>query len=406
MRQFFKEFPASFLMLFVLACLPLGCQGPGYLDTGAKGAAQREAPHLKKAKMIVMPLQPLSPGEFDPSGLTVQFMLGNIVAMHPGLEEFWFSWRMKEIFPREKELLDYCRGRGEALDLVKLGKEQKIRYWLSGKTAVKEGRIEVSLTLADAEKGGEERVWLMIEPTANPGGFCRAFLNWLSDCGLGSSKDQNQLACWPENNTPEGLSALGSALEAYYLGAYQKAGDKFDLEVFRRALSAAPDSYMARDLMGWALFKNQDYQAARRAFGSAMEMNPGGLGAVGGLMWCAIGLGEDDMAYKWGAAKARLVGEDPDAGMAYVANRLGNNARKAKKYVAALAYFERAAALNPAKALYVRKLAEAHDKLGQYQSALAVLDKALERFPGEKDQEAFLKTRGKILKNMAAKHKN
>lgn len=418
MQRILKKLPAIFFIVLGLAWLVLGCQGLGYKDTGQAVSSSSEAERLKRAsvqkktplsqkpKMIVMPLQPQAGGDFDGSGLAAQFMLGNIVAIHPGLEEFWFSWRTKKIFPQKEALSDYCRGRGPGLDLVKLGKKQKIRYWLSGRTARLGGRIEVSLTLTDAEKGGKgQTVWLMIEPAVDPGGFCRAFLNWLSDCGLDFPNDQAQLACWPENNTIRGLNALGLALEAYYLHAYQKAKTPLDLTVYRQALDAAPESYMARDLMGWALFKNGDYRAARRAFSSAMEMNPGGLGAVGGLMWCAIGLGEDDMAYKWGAAKARLRGEDSDVGRAYVANRLGNNARKAKKYGAALAYFEKAAALNPAKALYARKQAEALAKLGQDQRALEVLDLALKRFPGKKDQKALLKTRSRILKHMAAKNK-
>ena len=397
-----------FCVGLAFTCLALGCQGPGYKDTAAgvdhTAAVQGKTLPTPKPKMIVVPLQPRPGGEFAGSGLAVQFMLGNIIAMHPGLEEFWFSWRTKKIFPTKKALSDYCRGRGPGLDLVKLGKEQKIRYWLSGQTACLGDRIEVSLTLTDTEKGGKaQTVWLMIEPGLNPGGFCRAFLNWLADCGLGFPKEQAQAACWPENNTIGGLDALGLALEAYYLHAFQKPKTLLDPAAFRQALDAAPESYMARDLMGWALFKNQDYRAARRLFSSAMEMNPGGLGAVEGLMWCAIGLGENDMAYKWGAAKARLRGEDPDEGRAYVANRLGNDARKAKKYAAALAYFKNAAALNPAKALYACKLAEAHAKLGEYQSALKVMDQALERFPGKKDQKDLSKTRARILKDMKAK---
>ena len=409
MKRKLKELCGFICLAFALTWLITGCQGPGYQDAGqtvsSAPLAPKKTPLARKQKMIVLPLQSEDRGAFFGSGLAVQFMLGNIIAMHPDLEEFWFSWRTKKIFPQTQALRDYCRGRGPKLDLIKLGKQEKIRYWLSGRTTLLGGgKIQVSLTLTDAEKGGQgQTVWLMVEPVANPGGFCRAFLNWLSDCGLGFPKDQAHLACWPEYNTIRGLNALGLALEAYYLDTYQKAKTRFDLTPFRKALDAAPESYLARDLMGWALFKNQDYRAARRAFSSAMGMNPGDLGAAGGLMWCAIGLGQDDMAYQWGAAKARLRGEDPDTGMAYVANSLGNKARKAKKYGAALAYFKKAADLNPAKALYARKLAEAHAKLGQYQDALQVLDQALKRFTNKKDQKALLQTRVRVVKDMDSK---
>jgi len=358
----------------------------------------------EKPRLIVLPFTPQTAGNGSGIGLAAHFFLGNITALHPDLEEFWFSWRMPKLFPTKKALQDYCLGQGPPLDMVRLSREQKIRFWLSGRVEAGKEKIKVSLTLTDTEASAKVKTASFFLDTAdNLKSFCRAFLTFLGDGGLGLPAASLPLACWPEKTTKEGLNALGQALMTYYLHTYEASNTPLDLASFRQALAVAPESYLARDLLGWALYKNDDFKAAQEAFGSALQANPHGLGAMGGLMWCAVGLGQDQEAYKWGKAQAGLRGEDPCLEMASVANRLGNAALKAGDLPAAKAYFRKAMALNPAKVLYVTKLAEVLAKLGQDDQALAVLDQALARFTEKAEQKALAKARAEIIKKRPPK---
>jgi len=47
---------------------------------------------------MVFPLQPEKGRVFSGVGLGVHFLLGNVMALHTGLKELWFGWRVKKIF--------------------------------------------------------------------------------------------------------------------------------------------------------------------------------------------------------------------------------------------------------------------------------------------------------------------
>jgi hypothetical protein len=77
------------------------------------GAAERP-------KMVVLPLQP-RPGELEKGpGLGLHFLLGNVLAHHSALEEFWFGWRVKSIFPDAEALRRYDLGAGPGPDVDRL----------------------------------------------------------------------------------------------------------------------------------------------------------------------------------------------------------------------------------------------------------------------------------------------
>ena len=56
-----------------------------------------------KPRLIVLPLQPRKEQAYSGTGLAIHFLLGNIVALHTGLKEFWFGWRVKKNLPRKRK---------------------------------------------------------------------------------------------------------------------------------------------------------------------------------------------------------------------------------------------------------------------------------------------------------------
>ncbi len=110
-------------------------------------------------------------------------------------------------------------------------------------------------------------------------------------CWRGSVVSQHRFGFWPEWVTSKGLDCLGRALETLYLNYISQtgaAGDLIDLTWFDRAVEASPRSYLAHDLLGWGWYKNQEVSRAKSCFETALSFNDKGVGALSGLMWCAV----------------------------------------------------------------------------------------------------------------------
>jgi tetratricopeptide (TPR) repeat protein len=337
-----KRPTCSFLISIGLVCMSYGCQGIAgnpekasfSTDSKQKRPSMTQATQKQgqsKPRLVVLPLQPQQGQAFNGAGLGIHFLLGNIVALHTGLSEFWFGWRVEKIFLEDEKLSAYCRGEYAGLDIAKLGKDQDIRYWLQGTVRQQKNLILVTLILTDTLGEHDSLTTeLTLKPANKITDFQKKFISWLKTCGLPFPDAQVDKAIWPETTTPEGLDLLGRALEAHYLHA--SWGDKgpIDLELFDRAVSAAPNSYLAHDLKGWILYKNKDYQAAEESFRHALKLNPNGLGAMAGLMWCAIYTNNEDEAYTWATAKADLRGESREAAKAAVRRRMRKAASETK----------------------------------------------------------------------------
>jgi len=144
-----------------------------------------------KPKLIVLPLQPKKGQAYDGIGLGVHFLLGNVMAPHTGLKEFWFGWRVKKIFLKKENLINYCRGHGSGLDIAKLGKEQGVRYWLWGNAQQQGSKIQISLVLTDTKGEGEEwKTDLVLDLADQLIEFRKGFLAWLDACGLSFPEEQ------------------------------------------------------------------------------------------------------------------------------------------------------------------------------------------------------------------------
>ena len=310
----------AFFIAFCLALLPYGCGG------GEKNRLMEKSIEKKKEskpKLIVLPLQPHKSQVYDGVGLGVHFLLGNVVAPHTGLKEFWFGWRVKKIFLEKERLTAYCRGKGPRLDIAKLGKEQGIRYWLWGSVQQQGSKMQIALVLTDTKgEQKEQTTELILDPADQLIGFRKGLLAWLDACGLPFPDAQIAKALWPEKTTLKSLDLLGRDLEIYYLNTSWKDQGPLDSELFDSAVSAAPFSYLAHDLKGWVLYKKKDYKSAEESFRSAIKINSNGLGAISGLMWCAVYTNNKEKAYKWAMAKADIRGESREAARAAVERRM------------------------------------------------------------------------------------
>lgn len=262
-------------------------------------------------RCVVLPLQPEKMGTYDGTGLAVHFLLGNVVVLHTRFREFWFGWRVDRIFPEKEKLQAFCRNPSEGIDSVGLGREQKIRYWLSGQVGGHRDSPKIRLTLTDAVMDTvTPPVLLTLDTDTGLIGFRTALMNLFAHLALPFPADMKEKALWHEKTSPRGLSAMGRALELFYLHSAYAGSGRLDLEPFKVAVREAPESFLAQDILGWAQYRNKDYHGARQSFLKAVRENLSGVGAMSGLMWCGVYTGDGEEAEFWAARKADIRGED------------------------------------------------------------------------------------------------
>jgi len=260
-----------------------------------------------RPQCIVLPFQPDPSEDFNGVGLALHFLLGNVMALHTGLKECWFGWRVNKIFPEKTDLKAYCRGKEVLVDLHQVNTEQNVRFWLYGKA----GDRFVTVFLFDAADN-EQSLSKRIPVSYSDGlvEFRRIFLDHLAACGHPFPAKQVQPALWAETISMQGMDILGRALESFYLHSAYSGKGKIDSGLFEKAAAVAPNSFMAQDILGWASYRSQDYRAAKESFLRALRSNPHGIGAMSGLMWCGVYTGDREEAQFWAARKAEVRGED------------------------------------------------------------------------------------------------
>jgi len=260
---------------------------------------------------IVLPFRAESRHPFNGSGLALHFLVGNILALHTGLKEMWFGWRVKKIFPEKAPFQLYCRDAASKLDLVQISRSQQVRLWLYGNFSDQ----SVSLHFFDGQAPDVLHAPVDLTISIDDGliGFRSQMLKWLESMGRPMPKAQVQAALWPETISREGLDVVGQALEGFYIYSAYGGEGPLDVSPFKKAVTEAPESFMAQDLYGWAHYRNKDYTAAKRAFLTALRINPAGAGAMSGLMWCGV-YGKDlEEAMFWSGRKADICRQDVQA---------------------------------------------------------------------------------------------
>ena len=157
---------------------------------------------------IVLPFRAQNPQPFNGTGLALHFLVGNVLAVHTGLKEMWFGWRVKKIFPEQATFQLYCRDIACQPDLVQVSQSQQVRFWIYGSYADK----TIRLHLFDAEQPDAPitPVDLAIVMDDNLVGLRTQLLEWLESTGRPMPQDQAQAALWPEAINPEVLGCRGS----------------------------------------------------------------------------------------------------------------------------------------------------------------------------------------------------
>ncbi len=260
---------------------------------------------------IVLPFRPAGQQPFNGTGLALHFLIGNVLVLHTGLKEMWFGWRVDDIFPDPAALIRYCRDAGANLDLPQVSQAQQVRFWLFGDFT----NQAVSLRFFDGNRPDHTHPPVALPITVDDGliGFRRQFIDWLASVGMPLPERQTQLALWTETIDPAGLDAVGRALEGFYRFSAFGDGGPLDVSPFAKAVAVAPDAFMAQDLYGWALYRNQEYIAAKIAFLKSLRINPAGAGAMSGLMWCGVYHQDEEEAMYWSGRKADICGQDVKA---------------------------------------------------------------------------------------------
>ena len=263
-----------------------------------------------KDRCIVLPLRPAASHPFDGCGLALHFLIGNVLVLHSGFKEMWFGWRAKKIFPQPEMLQRYCRHASEQLDLRAISREQKIRYWIYG--SFSDAASTLHMFDAQAPQGPLASIDLVISTGDGLVRFRSQFIQWLAALGRPMDNAHAQAALWPEPIEQAGLDAVGRALEKFYIYGYGSE-DSLAIAPFEKAVAVAPDSFMAQDLYGWALYRNHKYTEAKIAFLKSLRVNPAGAGAMSGLMWCGVYAKDLEEAMFWSGRKADVCGKDVQA---------------------------------------------------------------------------------------------
>ena len=281
----------------------------------------------RSGKLIVMPLKPAQGQVYNGTGLGIHFFLGNIIALHDRLTEFWFGWRVKQLFPEKEKLQAYCRGRSADMDFNALGKSQGIRYWLSGTYKEAADGIRVFLTLSDTVAQTVFSCEMKMDTGRHFETFYTDLFSWFGSCGLPFSEAQASRASWPEKIDAAGLDLLGKAVETTYLSYIEGTGNEIaiPMDAFKKSVAYSPESFLAHDLYAWALVKNKSYTKAEGSFCTALEFNKNGLGALAGLMWCAVFTGNRRDADKYALAKADARNDDPKKAAAFVEKKFNQD---------------------------------------------------------------------------------
>ena len=260
-----------------------------------------------KLRFIVLPLQPEKADQYTGVGLALHFLLGNTVVLNTNLKEFWFGWRTSKLYTTREAFKTYLIGQNKPMALKQLSEEQKIRFWLYGTFNGKATALSIYDSAADSHADTE----IPFSVEDHLVGFRKAFIRQLAGYGIAFPEDMQPKALWPEKISLEGLDVAGRALEEfYYYSAYTDRSGRIDTSPFEKAAALAPESFMAQNLLGWAHYRNTDYENARSCFLRAVLANPAGTGAMSGMMWCGIYMKNKEEALFWASRAAEVRNQD------------------------------------------------------------------------------------------------
>ena len=262
---------------------------------------------IGKLRFIVLPIQPETADQYNGVGLALHFLLGNTVVLNTNLKEFWFGWRTKKLYPTREEFRTYLRGQNKPMAFKQLSEEQQIRFWLYGHITGQTAAISIYDSVTDSHADTE----IPFSTEDHLVGFRREFIRQLAGYGIAFPEEMQPKALWAEKATIEGLDKVGLSLEAfYYYSSYTDRSGRIDTAPFEAAVALAPESFMTQNLLGWAHYRNKEYQKARPGFLRAVLVNPSGTAAMSGLMWCGIFMKNKEEALFWASRAAEVRNQD------------------------------------------------------------------------------------------------
>ncbi|WP_459934286.1 CHAT domain-containing protein [Fundidesulfovibrio butyratiphilus] len=380
-----------FFVFRVLTCLLLLLSFPwcALADTKHKADMHYESSHFK---VLVLPILPATGQSHDCIGLGVQYMLETTLAAHGKLRYCQFGWYIGKLFPEGQKFTDYIAGLETGPSPGEVANIAQARLVMGGRIAV-HGQLGVSAWLYNAFSKKTTEAFLPLDVSTGLRRFRAAALALLETQGPAIDPRFRAKALWKETLSLAALRTLGEVRREHLLSlsGYPGQAMKPDLEPYRKAVAAAPDSYAARVLLGWGLYRHKDYAAARAAFEAALRYNPDGVEAMGGLLKSYQG-GDLEFLKQLGTRLAKARGEEPNS---FVADAVLDHVRHVEaratelvakgQYVEALPVAQQAVQLwenafgpnHVGLALQLARLAEIHKALHSFQQAEELLLRAI-----------------------------
>ncbi len=116
-------------------------------------------------------------------GLRDSFFAGKPLWCSPQTDGMLVRMAGEKIFPKATAFSAYCRGLPPFPDFQVLGKQENVRYWLTGTWLKTEGMIQVFIALHDI-RGSVRDITLPLSPADGMVAFRRQFHEWLAGVDL------------------------------------------------------------------------------------------------------------------------------------------------------------------------------------------------------------------------------
>ncbi|MFZ5427365.1 MAG: tetratricopeptide repeat protein [Thermodesulfobacteriota bacterium] len=354
------------------------------------------------ARALVAPFQPAPGTAYDGMGPAIQNVIENMLALSPDLEETYLLRHMREPFPSAGDLQAYMLGlRPHEYPIPALAREGA-RHIITG-LILPGGDAEVRcLDLATGQSGSAV---LPIDAAAGLVGFKRGLLDLLaSRAGLSYPPAQAAKALRPDKTSRQALRAFGLSYGAYMIDSYLRGQGQVSLPLAETAAREAPESYLARNMLGWQLFAFGDLTRAEKEFRHTLKLDPDGVDALDGMMQCSIRYGGIEAATPWAYRKAKARGSDIGQPLAELHLKAGGQALDAGNSRSAAAHYKTAAALDPWSERAAAQRAMALEAAGRHDKAYAVMDALLERVSLPSMKARILNFKARLARWIAASH--
>jgi len=353
----------------------------------------RAVPALASERLLVLPLQPDSPGACD-LGPALQNILENVVVLNPAFEETFLLAHDRALFTSAGELDAYMRGalpprfpadaaKTDGARFLLGGRvtpDAKITLWLMDLTNDSVTEITQPLDIGGLHKGDAlPSAGGSLDVNGGLVAFRREVIAFLDRAtGLPFPPDQAAKALKPITMSLPALKTYGRSYRSYEILSRAGGRPAFDLKLAGQALDMAPGSYPAANMAAWQYTVSGSNDKAKGLYQIALDADPDGIDALDGMMLLAVQSGWQDAAFPWALRKARARGEGIGPALSLMHGYLGLEAQAAGKFPLAARHYRLAQTLDPDGIQCIR-LARTLSAMGRYQEAVAAMDARLAR---------------------------